>query len=167
MYQKNSKIFFFQAQECDFNFNIDENDKREEIDASVVEIRSVLSAQNFDKHESELFPNEDLSIEFFFKLIKFAERSIEKAMEEEIDISTTPKITKKIKIFLKKISKLEKFKSMPNLDPNIRVGSRRNYIKTLKELFSISNREIFKSEYFKKLLKEEQLTIPLACDIKC
>lgn len=94
------------------------------------------------------------------------------------------KIHRKIKFFLNKIAKLEKLminnlrKFLKNHstedlkelfnepDKNIRSGARRNYIKTLKALFALSNAEIFQSKQFAKILKEQKNSIPLASDIK-
>lgn len=100
---------------------------------------------------------------------------------------TSSKINRKIKFFLKKISSLENLmfkksqkylknytnEDLTNLenifeepDKNIRSGVRRNYVKTLKELFAVSNAEIFQSKQFAKILKEQKNSIPLASDIK-
>lgn len=160
-----------------------------------MEIRSVLSPQNFDIHENIHFVGENLKIEDFLRLLELAEIEIESEVKKVKNLfrsefenpedlisslktyQTSPKISRKIKFFLKKLSKLEKsvnlkensnfseFSSKP--DGNIRSGHKRTYIKTLKNLFSLSNAEIFRSKYFQKLLKEQQISIPVACDIKC
>lgn len=53
------------------------------------------------------------------------------------------------------------------VEEQIRMGSSRNYIKTLKKLFETSSSEIRKSEAFRKLMKQKKISIPLPCDIKC
>jgi hypothetical protein len=231
----------FQAQECDFHFDIEENDKRNEIDESILEIHSILSHQNLEMHEDLHFTNEDLTVDNFLDLVSFGietihevvtkndeklkkfvdflkdnakndvnelrEAAIEFYMNHKSDQNPTPDITteklqRKMKIFNKKLRQLErisaekfqnfitevtsamasdvenvskviaveseKFLDMSHpIEEKIRTGSARNYIKTLQKLFETSNREIRKSEAFRRQMKEGKVSIPLPCDYKC
>jgi hypothetical protein len=167
-------------------------------------------------HENLYFLNEDLSIGSFMRNLELAESQIENdalmliletfnEKSENYDyqksknlfekVQTTPKMSRKIQLFMKKLAKLlqnliekksqkfiedfvysqnENFQiksellnySLP-IDFNIRSGIKRNFVKTLEEMFEVANSEIFKSKTFKKLLMEQKISIPLACDVKC
>ncbi|KAG5667638.1 hypothetical protein PVAND_015612 [Polypedilum vanderplanki] len=238
-----NEYFGRDAQECDFHFNIEENDKRNEIDESILEIHSILSHQNFEMHEDLHFTKEDLSSDNFLALFSYGietideiltkndkkmkkfveflkenlkqyknaqelrESAIEFYIQNKIDQNPTPEITteklqRKMKIFNKKLKQIERIsaekfqnfiteitKVMENgqenlngdlekqsvkffdnslpIEEKIRTGNSRNYIKILQKLFETSNREIRKSEAFKKQMKEGKVSIPLPCDYKC
>jgi hypothetical protein len=171
-------------------------------------------------HENLYFLNEDLSIGNFIRNLELAEKQIEndalmlilENLNEKSEnyeklslqyqksknlfekVLTTPKMSRKIQLFIKKLAKLqnliqkksqkfiedfvysqkENFQiksellnySLP-IDFNIRSGTKRNFVKTLEEMFEVANSEIFKSKTFKKLLMEQKISIPLACDVKC
>lgn len=124
------------------------------------------------------------------KLIEELYKNLTKVHENSEIFHTTPKMTRKIKIFTKKLSKfqsltlkkVENFLNSKNenfdlkseflnfslpIDLNIRSGPKRKFVKTLQEMFETANSEIYKSKTFIKLLREQKISIPLACDVKC
>lgn len=132
---------------------------------------------------SEMLKEESKNVE---KLANFFDYQSSTGFELK-SFMTSSKISRKIKFFLRKVANLENLlikkaqKVLKNYssedlkrledvfnesDINIRSGARRNYIKTLRELFAVSNAEIFQSKQFAKILKEQKNSIPLASDIK-
>lgn len=156
--------------------------------------------ENFKNFKFENFPkiNQILLNSLITNLSKIHE-NFETFHEQNLknyfqNFQTSPKMMRKVKLFMKKLSKvqnliLEKsenliknFKISQNdknefkefflnfshpVDTNIRFGEKRNFVKNLEEMFEKSNSEIYKSKTFMKLLREQKISIPLACDVKC